>query len=82
MRPLVLGPDNVPVITDPEQAGRDLALATFSAMTHGTDPDVPVILEALVTALGSTDGETADYFTELLGIGLGEGRPARHGENS
>ncbi|HET6635200.1 MAG TPA: hypothetical protein VFH77_09235 [Streptomyces sp.] len=76
VRPLVLGPDNVPVIVDPEHAGRDLALATFSAITHGADPDVTVILEALATALGATDGETTDYFTELLEIGLGEG-PAR-----
>ncbi len=76
VRPLVLGPDNVPVINDTEQAARDLPLAVFSAMTHGTDPDAAVILEALATALGSTDGETADYFTELLEIGLGEG-PAR-----
>jgi len=76
VRPLVLGPDNVPVITDPEQAACSLPLAVFSAMTHGNDPDVAVILEALATALGATDGETTDYFTELLEIGLGEG-PAR-----
>lgn len=76
VRPLVLGPDNVPVITDPAQAAADLPLAVFSAMTHGSDPDIAVILEALATALGSTDGETVDYFSELLEIGLGEG-PAR-----
>jgi hypothetical protein len=76
VRPLVLGPDNVPVITDADQAASHLPLAVFSAMTHGSDPDSPAILEALATALGSTDGETADYFIELLEIGLGEG-PAR-----
>jgi hypothetical protein len=76
IEPLVLGPDNVPAIADPEQAARNLPLAVFSAMTHGTDPSVAVILETLATALGSTDGETSDYFTELLEIGLGEG-PAR-----
>lgn len=76
VHPLVLGPDNVPVITDPERAARDLALAAFSAMTHGNDPDITAILEALASALGRADGESAEYFTELLEIGLGEG-PAR-----
>ncbi|MDT0381625.1 hypothetical protein RM572_22960 [Streptomyces sp. DSM 42041] len=76
VHPLVLGPDNVPVITEPEHAARDLALATFSAMTHGNHPDAAAILEALAAALGAADGESAEYFTELLEIGLGDS-PAR-----
>lgn len=76
VHPLVLGPDNVPLITDPERAAKDLALATFSAMTHGNDPEATAILEALATALGAADGESAEYFTELLEIGLGDS-PAR-----
>ncbi|GAA3375624.1 hypothetical protein GCM10020367_44130 [Streptomyces sannanensis] len=76
VHPLVLGPENVPVIKDAERASRDVALAAFSAITHGKDPDVAVILEALASALGSADSESAEYFTELLEIGLGDG-PAR-----
>lgn len=76
VHPLVLGPDNVPIITDLDQVARDLALAAFSAMTHGRDPEVAGILEALASALGSADGESFDYFYELLEIGLGDS-PAR-----
>ncbi|MFD3515375.1 hypothetical protein [Streptomyces sp. NPDC058657] len=74
--PLVLGPDNVPLITDSAQAGQDLALATFSAMTHGKAPDPTAILEALAIALGAADSESAAYYSELLEIGLGDS-PAR-----
>ncbi|NJQ03632.1 hypothetical protein [Streptomyces zingiberis] len=69
--PLVLGPGNVPVITDPEEAAQDLTLATFCAMTHGRDPDINGILEALARALGSADRDSARYYAELLEIGLG-----------
>ncbi|MFD8380957.1 hypothetical protein ACFV2X_20810 [Streptomyces sp. NPDC059679] len=74
--PLVLGPGNVPVIIDPEEAARDLTLATFCAMTHGRDPDIGAILDALARALNSTDQHSARYYTELLEIGLGDS-PAR-----
>jgi hypothetical protein len=67
--PLVLGPGNVPVIIDPDEAARDLTLATFCAMTHGRDQNINAILEALAHALGSADRDSARYYTELLEIG-------------
>jgi hypothetical protein len=76
VHPLVLGPGNVPVITDPEEAAQDLTLATFSAMTHGRDRNAQVILEALAHALGTADPESVAYYSELLEIGLGN-TPAR-----
>ncbi|MEV6957009.1 hypothetical protein [Streptomyces sp. NPDC051183] len=71
VHPLVLGPGNVPVITDPEEAAEDLTIATFAAMTHGRDRNATAILEALAEALESTDPESVAYFAELLEIGLG-----------
>ncbi|MEU4212233.1 hypothetical protein AB0F13_19905 [Streptomyces sp. NPDC026206] len=76
VHPLVLGPGNVPVITDPDRASRHLALATFSAMTHSTDEEAPAILEALARALEKAEPETIAYYSELLEIGLGN-TPAR-----
>src|SRR5215470_5717249 len=35
LRPLVLGPSNVPVVTDPELARRQPELAVLSAVAHG-----------------------------------------------
>ncbi|MFI9200360.1 hypothetical protein [Streptomyces sp. NPDC053048] len=72
VHPLVLGPVNVPVITDPERAARNLALATFSAMTHARSKEAPTILEALARALAMADEESVAYYAELLEIGLGE----------
>lgn len=76
VHPLVLGPENVPVITDPDRAARNLALAAFSAMTHGCEQDAPAILEALARALATADPESITYYSELLEIGLGNS-PAR-----
>lgn len=70
--PLVLGPGNVPVIIDPEEAAQDLTLAAFCAMAHARDRDIGAILDALARALDSTDRHSARYYTELLEIGLGD----------
>lgn len=71
LRPLVLGPHNVPAITDPDTAVRDIPLATLSAITHGKDPDAGAILKALAAALKTVDEETASIFIELTEQGLG-----------
>ncbi|MEV0092580.1 hypothetical protein [Streptomyces sp. NPDC050738] len=71
MRPLVLGPHNVPVVASADEAARDIPLATLSAITHGRDPGVAAILERLAEALKATDEETAAIFAELTELGLG-----------
>ncbi|PGH49148.1 hypothetical protein [Streptomyces sp. Ru87] len=76
VHPLVLGPGNVPVILDPDEAAGNLALAAFSAITHGRDREAPAILEALACALGTADPESVVYYSEMLEIGLGN-TPAR-----
>jgi hypothetical protein len=75
-RPMVLGPDNLPVITDPAEAARDVTLATFAAMAHSRDRGIRVILQALAEALGSADQQSTRYLSEMLEIGLGD-TPAR-----
>ncbi|MEU6366180.1 hypothetical protein ABZ876_10555 [Streptomyces sp. NPDC046931] len=37
LRPLVLGPDQVPIVDDPAEAARDIPLAVLSAMLHSRD---------------------------------------------
>ncbi|MGW2015452.1 hypothetical protein [Streptomyces sp. NPDC001927] len=77
-RPLVLGPDNVPVITDPDEVSRNLAMAAFSVMAHRRDRDMTATLEALAHAVGTAgdDSDSVAYYSELLEIGLGD-TPAR-----
>jgi hypothetical protein len=71
VRPLVLGPHNVPRIIDPEAAARDIPLAVFSAITHGKDPAADIMLKALGSALRTIDEPTAAIFIELTELGLG-----------
>ncbi|MCZ9338587.1 hypothetical protein NGM37_12450, partial [Streptomyces sp. TRM76130] len=40
VRPIVAGPHNMPVITDPDQVREDLALAALAAIVHGASPDI------------------------------------------
>ncbi|MPY49843.1 RpnC/YadD family protein [Streptomyces acidicola] len=74
--PLVLGPGNVPAVTDPDEATEDLALAVFSALAHAKDPGLPAILDALAAAVANTGGETAQRWAEFTEVGLGD-IPAR-----
>ncbi|MFD8910347.1 hypothetical protein [Streptomyces sp. NPDC059575] len=66
VRPLVLGPDNVPVITDEREAERDVPLAVLSAMTHGRGPKAAPILESLATALKTIDPDSAAVFVQFV----------------
>ncbi len=66
VRPLVLGPDNVPVIADEWQARQDPPLAVLSAMTHGRGPQVAAILEALVAGLEELDPDSAAVFVQFV----------------
>lgn len=66
VRPLVLGPDNVPVIATESEAKRDPALAVLSAMTHGRGPQAAGILESLVAALKTIDADSAAVFVQFV----------------
>ncbi|MEV6279427.1 hypothetical protein [Nocardia sp. NPDC051832] len=72
VRPLVLGPHNVPRVTDVATAASDIPLAALSAITHATEPDVDEILRTFAAALRDT-GEIAEHniFAELTELALG-----------
>ncbi|WP_309505455.1 hypothetical protein [Streptomyces phytophilus] len=72
LTPLVLGPHNVPKITDYERAAADVPFAVFSAITHSNDPDAGAILNVLAEALQKTDDETRTICSELASSGLGD----------
>ena len=77
VRPLVVGPHNVPVITSVAEASRDIPLATLSAITHARDPEVADKLTMLAAALRTTDEDTARVFAELTELGLGDTEAAQ-----
>lgn len=51
-------------------------MAAFSALTHARYADADAILEALARALRATDKESAEYYGDLVDVGLGD-TPAR-----
>ncbi|MFI1914402.1 hypothetical protein [Nocardia sp. NPDC020380] len=75
--PLVLGPHNVPAVTDVCIAENDIPLATLSAITHANDSGIGAILKTLATALQSIDEDDALIFAELTELGLGKGPAAK-----
>ncbi|MFJ3717117.1 hypothetical protein [Streptomyces sp. NPDC090057] len=66
VRPLVLGPDNVPVIADEQSAVRDVPVAVLSVMTHGRGRQAPAILGSVATALRTIDEETAAVLAQFV----------------
>jgi hypothetical protein len=60
----------MPVITNPDKASTDLALAALSAITHAKEPVVDGILKALSTALQNAPEMVADPIVELTTQGL------------
>ncbi|MCX5037139.1 hypothetical protein STPH2_4324 [Streptomyces sp. KO7888] len=75
--PLVLGPGILPVITEPDEAARDLGVAVFSALAYASDPGLTAILDALASGVADDAGKSGDVdrvdWAEIVEIGLGEG---------
>ena len=64
LRPLVLGPDQVPLVTDPDQAARSPELGVLSAMAHGADRNEA--LNALPAALASLEIDRARLHLDIV----------------
>jgi len=57
LRPIVLGPDDIPVITSVEEAKRSIPLAFVSGIVHGRDRTAVQIGLALAHALADSDDD-------------------------
>jgi hypothetical protein len=67
LRPIVLGPGDIPAITDPEEAKQSLALTFVSGIVHGHDMIAVRIGLALAHALdGSDDDGIGIYWDAFL----------------
>lgn len=72
LRPLVAGPHNMPLMTDPSEVRKDLALATLATITHGKNPDIGAVLKAVTTALVDTPDAVKNPVIEFISQGLGK----------
>lgn len=65
--PIDLGPDDIPVLTDPSDASRTPELAVLSALFHVHDDGPFAVLDALVEALDQVDpGQAVEYAHLIL----------------
>ena len=71
LRPVVLGPDQIPVITDPAEALRAPELAVLSVAAHGHEPGAEHIALAALIAARDLDSDRhllyPDFIFALLG---------------
>ena len=65
--PFVIGPQGVPVVTDPEQAVREPELALLSVMAHGRDEQSVAVAVARAAALG-IEGFDRDRWVLYFGL--------------
>jgi hypothetical protein len=65
LTPVVLGPEQVPVVTDIRVARRQPELAVLSALAHGGERD-PAVFTALFSALDVIDLDQATLYIDLV----------------
>ena len=75
LHPLVLGPDDLPEITDESSVFHQPALATLAAIVHSESEKITDTLEVLARGIRSLDRDTATYLSKMLEVGL-EDTPA------
>ena len=66
LTPIVLGPDQVPVITDLDTARRAPELTVLSALAHGAEPDPNPIFAAMFAALDVLDPDHAKLYADFV----------------
>jgi hypothetical protein len=66
LAPLVLGPESVPLVTDPAEAVRSPEMAVLSVMAHGHGPDRERVLDAFAAALGSVELDRYTLYSDLV----------------
>jgi hypothetical protein len=72
MRPLVIGPTQLPPVTDPEEAKRSLERTFLSGLVHASEPVAVDIGLALAAALGAAPDDTGLYYWDTLLATLGD----------
>jgi hypothetical protein len=77
VRPLVIGPDDVPFISDKGDAERDVFLAALSTIVHGRGPEAAAVLKPLAAALAATDPDSAGMLAQFVESCLADGEAKR-----
>ncbi|MBL8619439.1 MAG: hypothetical protein JNM72_27760 [Deltaproteobacteria bacterium] len=71
LQPLVIGPDELPILLHADEAARDLDLAALSALAHTHHPDRVQIARALLEAIARLPSRSALSYAQLMTAMLG-----------
>lgn len=71
--PMVIGPNDLPVITDPAVAARSPELAVLSALAHGGGPQGEAIGRAAASIVHDLDDTRARLYVDLILDALNDG---------
>ena len=71
LRPLVIGPQEIPLITDPAQACAHPEQLVLAAIAHGQGPQGVAIAGVAATAIRQLDDDRARTYTDLILNALG-----------
>jgi hypothetical protein len=66
LRPLVLGPQRLPPVTDPAVAARNPELSLLSVVAHSETPQRDKIFDSFLHALQTIDDERANLYADLV----------------
>ena len=66
LRPLVAGPDRIPMVIDPGEAARSPELAVLSAIAHGAGPARDKVLHALLAGLSTIDDQHLARYHDVV----------------
>ena len=66
LTPLVIGPEQIPVVIEPDEAARNPELAVLSALAHGAGPDGPKTLDVLPDAYGALDRDHRALYHDVI----------------
>lgn len=72
LRPLVLGPTQIPKTTDVHDPLATAELTVLSALAHATDPDGPRVIDTMTAALDTIDPDHAVRYIEIVHAALPE----------
>ncbi|MEU6858153.1 hypothetical protein AB0B28_04660 [Glycomyces sp. NPDC046736] len=70
--PLVIGPDQIPVITDPERARESVEMTIYSLLAHGEGRHGEEIMRAYYAAVPNLDQNKQDKYTRFALNALSE----------
>lgn len=70
VRILVIGPDKIPYVTDPDVARKCPSLAILSALAHKYEPNVLEVVANGLLAASMVDSENGSIYADLLMMGL------------